>query len=91
MSELTPQEFDDYAHRRFMFNAFEAAANASSGLAYLRQLVAHPLKLHVEVVHVFYQVNAMEDAPWPVCECGTFWSAEEVPEYLGDMWGPWVG
>lgn len=91
MDELTPEEFDDYATRRLMFSAFEKAKDGETGIAYLRQLVAHPLGAEVVVAHVFYYVDALDQAPWPVNECGTFWSKDEVPDYLGDMWGQWVG
>lgn len=92
MSEIVdPEQIAEYAERRVMFAAFERAANQGTGLAFLRQIVAHPFEDEVVVALVFCHVNSMDEAHRPVCDCGTFWTAEEVPEYLGDMWGPWVG
>lgn len=74
-----------------MFNAFERAKDGETGLAYFRQIIAHPIDDEVQVAHVFDFVNAKEEARWPLCDVGTFWTKEEVPDALGDMWGPWVG
>lgn len=91
MTDMTSDEIANYAERATMYRQFEKAANDGKGIVFLRQLVSHLTNDEIHEVLVFHHVNALKEAPSPARELGTFWTPEEVPEYLGDMWGQWVG
>lgn len=90
-NEMTSDEIANYAERAAMYRQFEKAADTGTGILFIRQIVSHITGDEVHEALVFYHVDRREDAPEHARDQGTFWDHKEVPEYLGDMWGQWVG